>query len=200
MEPLELLLAAASLGSGLASSGAQSASTAADRKQQWEMFMRQLGDQRAGKAYNLSKDLDKAPLRDQAMYNLQQRLSAPSQPFNVGHFNDGKTPQTGGIDMNALNSKLMQYTPGAGGTAGSTRVGQQALGRYGYGPAAPPGNYAPDAVPNSSWWGPGTYWHAPQRGQDVYGSGWNQLPPGYGAPPNKAQNALPPIGAVPPVY
>lgn len=86
-------------------------------------------------ASQLQHQQDTAPIRDQAMYLLQQRLGMTPQTFQPHDlYNQGTsaaTPQYGGYNPQQLQQAQQSYTPGAGGV--NTAVNQQAIGGLAYG-------------------------------------------------------------------
>lgn len=91
--------------------------------------------QSGAEASQLQHEQDSAPLRDRAMYLLQQRLGqTPSQfkPHDIyNQSTSSATPQYGGYDQNALAQANQAYQPGMGGV--NTAVNQQAIAGIGYG-------------------------------------------------------------------
>lgn len=86
-------------------------------------------------ASQLQHQQDTAPIRDQAMYLLQQRLGMTPQTFQPHDLYNQRTsaaaPQYGGYNPQQLQTAQQSYTPGAGGV--NTAVNQQAIGGIGYG-------------------------------------------------------------------
>lgn len=90
--------------------------------------------QSGAEASKLQHEQDTAPLRDRAMYLLQQRLGqtpstfAPHDLYNQS--TSSATPQYGGYNQSALAQANQAYQPGMGGV--NTAVNQQAIGGIGY--------------------------------------------------------------------
>lgn len=97
----------------------QGQSAAAQNKQQGEQFNRvQTNNEQTG-ALAAERQRAAAPLRDNALYMLQQRMGMNNQAFKPHDmFNEGYgsgAPQLGGLDEEELARRRAGYKPGAGG-------------------------------------------------------------------------------------
>ena len=109
-------------------------------------FNENLKTNRGQYATNVQRQLDESPLRDQLMYNVQQRVGMPMQRFQPRDmFNPTAAPTgAGGVNMGQLGQKISAYKPGMGGV--NTDTLQRYLSALGYGPRPEqqPGNDAKD--------------------------------------------------------
>lgn len=108
-----------------------------DRKWDREKFGRTQALDEGATAVGLGRDLSMAPMRDQAMFMLQQRMGLspgamrPRDMFNESTSAD--VPQLGGIDLEELKRRNAGYTPGKGGY--NTDIQRLLLQKLGYGGA-----------------------------------------------------------------
>lgn len=91
--------------------------------------------QSGAEASQLQHQQDTAPIRDQAMYLLQQRLGMTPQTFQphdmYNQSTSAATPQYGGYNPQQLQQAQAAYQPGMGNV--NTGVNQQAIAGIGYG-------------------------------------------------------------------
>jgi len=101
----------------------------------------QLLMQQAQQANALQRQMQMAPLRDQTMYALQQRMGMsptafqPRDMFNPQSAGN-QNPSQGGIDLNQLAAQNAAYKPGAGGVSGNQSLQNQLMQTLGYTPNA----------------------------------------------------------------
>lgn len=97
----------------------QGQAAAAQNQQQAQQFNRTQGLEEANSALGASRQAATAPLRDQAIYGLQQRMGMQQgqfQPHDIYNQSYGNGPaKLGGIDEQELQRRLAGYRPGAGG-------------------------------------------------------------------------------------
>lgn len=134
MDPVtgSLILGGANFLGGLFGGASASKQAAKDRALKAELARRQAGLSETELAPGIAHNLEMSPLRDQAMYQIMNRMGMPSQQFKPTDILGGTnfTPQMGGIDQNALNSRNAGYTPGAGGV--NPDLYKAMLSRLGY--------------------------------------------------------------------
>lgn len=86
-------------------------------------------------AMQTQRGLDSAPIRDRAMYLLQQRLGMTPQTFQphdiYNQSTSAATPQYGGYNPQQMAQAQAAYTPGAGNV--NTAVADQYMNKIGYG-------------------------------------------------------------------
>lgn len=114
------------LGSGITGQ-AQAKTQKQQIEDQWKL-------QSGQEASQLQHQQDTAPIRDQAMYMIQQRLGMTPQTFKphdlYNQSTSSATPQYGGYNPQQLQQAAANYQPGMGGV--NTGVNQQAIGGMGY--------------------------------------------------------------------
>lgn len=107
----------------------------ADRKWDREKFGRTQGLDEGAAAVGLGRELSMAPMKDQAMFMLQQRMGLSPGAFKPRDmFNEStsaETPQLGGVDLEEWKRKNAGYTPGRGGY--NTDIQKLLLQKLGYG-------------------------------------------------------------------
>lgn len=114
--PLGIALLGGQALGGLFGGIANSRNQAADRRFQGEQFAHKKAMDNA----QLNRQRMHDPLKDQAQYILGARMGLPTEQFRPNDmFNPqapgAPPPQQGGVDMEELKRKLMQYMTGAGG-------------------------------------------------------------------------------------
>lgn len=115
----------------------QAAGKIADEDRKWdrEKFGRTQQAEEGAMAVGLGRDLSTAPMRDQAMFMLQQRMGLSPGAFKPRDmFNESTsaaTPELGGIDLEELKRRNAGYTPGKGGY--NTDIQRLLLQKLGYG-------------------------------------------------------------------
>lgn len=116
---------------GIGSGIGQSAAAKTQKQQIEDQWKLQSGQE----ASQLQHQQDTAPIRDQAMYLLQQRLGMTPQTFQphdlYNQSSSSATPQYGGYNPQQLQASQASYQPGMGNV--NTTVNQQAIGGIGYG-------------------------------------------------------------------
>lgn len=108
-----------------------------DRKWDREKFARTQGLDEGAAAVGLGRELSMAPMKDQAMYMLQQRMGLSPGAFKPRDmFNESTSsavPQIGGIDLEEWKRRNAEYTAGKGGL--NTDIQRLLLQKLGYGGA-----------------------------------------------------------------
>lgn len=131
------LEAGASLAGGYLEGKAAGKIADEDRKWDREKFGRTQGLDEGAAAVGLGRELSMAPMRDQAMFMLQQRMGLSPGAFKPRDmFNEStsaETPQLGGVDLEEWKRRNAGYKPGAGGL--NTDIQRLLLQKLGYGGA-----------------------------------------------------------------
>lgn len=140
------------LGLGAFGAAAGAYSSYQQGKSQAKTAQQQLDEQKrefnTNGALDTARHLDAAPMRDRAMYLMSQRLGMNPTAFHGETLTQQGSP--GGIDPAQMAAANNAYTPGAGGTGGSSEVAKKILAGMGYTyptPGGPPGTPTPTPPP-----------------------------------------------------